>query len=76
MTRSRYSPIYGLLTNGSNFVFLKLAYQNNIPTYTLSDEFIIHNRENGLYFPHSAGYFGYFLFFIFYNPVIERLTAI
>ena len=42
-------PIYGLLTNGSNFVFLKLAYQNNIPTYTLSDEFIIHNRENGLY---------------------------
>jgi hypothetical protein len=45
----KIKPIYGLLTNGSNFVFLKLAYQNNIPTYTLSDEFIIHNRENGLY---------------------------
>ena len=40
----KIKPIYGLLTNGSNFVFLKLAYQNNIPTYTLSDEFIIHNR--------------------------------
>jgi len=42
-------PIYGLLTNGSNFAFLKLAYHNQTPLYTLSDEFIIHNRENGLY---------------------------
>ncbi|MEB3174838.1 MAG: restriction endonuclease subunit R [Cyanobacteriota bacterium] len=42
-------PIYGLLTNGSNFAFLKLAYDNDVPIYSLSDEFILHNRENGLY---------------------------
>ncbi|MEB3160708.1 MAG: restriction endonuclease subunit R [Synechocystis sp.] len=42
-------PIYGLLTNGSNFAFLKLAYHQQTPIYTLSDEFIIHNRDNGLY---------------------------
>lgn len=42
-------PVYGLLTNGSNFAFLKLAYHNQIPTYSLSDEFILRNRDNGLY---------------------------
>lgn len=42
-------PIYGLLTNGSNFAFLKLAHHNQILTYGLSDEFIIHNRDNELY---------------------------
>ncbi|MGL5034476.1 MAG: restriction endonuclease subunit R [Microcystaceae cyanobacterium] len=42
-------PIYGLLTNGSNFQFLKLAYKNQVPVYQSSDEFVIYNRENGLY---------------------------
>ena len=36
-------PLYGLVTNGSNFVFLKLEQQNE-PCYALSREFVLENN--------------------------------
>lgn len=41
-------PVFGLLTNGSNFIFLKLI-KSNKPIYALSDEFTLLRRENELY---------------------------
>jgi hypothetical protein len=41
-------PIFGLVTNGSNFIFLKLIKQDT-PYYALSDEFTLLKRENELY---------------------------
>lgn len=41
-------PIFGLVTNGSNFIFLKLIKQYT-PYYALSDEFTLLKRENELY---------------------------
>lgn len=40
-------PLFGLVTNGSNFIFLKLVKQE-IPYYALSDEFTL-RRGNDLY---------------------------
>lgn len=40
-------PAFGLVTNGSNFRFIKLTKQDT-PQYALSDEFII-DRRNDLY---------------------------
>ena len=39
---------FGLVTNGSDFLFLKLTKQN-IPQYALSDKFTLLKRENELY---------------------------
>ncbi|NEP60772.1 MAG: restriction endonuclease subunit R [Symploca sp. SIO2G7] len=41
-------PLFGLITNGKHFQFIKLIKQE-CPRYALSDEFTIANRENGLY---------------------------
>jgi len=41
-------PAFGLVTNGSNFIFLKLTKQDT-PQYALSDEFTLLKRENELY---------------------------
>lgn len=41
-------PSFGLVLNGSNFIFLKLTKQD-IPKYALSDEFTLLKRENELY---------------------------
>jgi hypothetical protein len=41
-------PVFGLVTNGSNFMFLKFVRQN-VPTYAVSDEFTLFKRENELY---------------------------
>ncbi len=41
-------PSFGLVTNGSNFTFLKLTKQGT-PQYALSDEFSLLNRRNDLY---------------------------
>jgi predicted type IV restriction endonuclease len=41
-------PIFGLLTNGDDFVFIKLA-QQDVPQYALSDKFTLWKRENELY---------------------------
>jgi hypothetical protein len=41
-------PVFGLVTNGSHFLFLKLA-QENIVQYAMSDEFTLLKRENELY---------------------------
>lgn len=40
-------PLYGMVSNGSNFIFLKLV-QQNVPTYAISDEFAL-RRGNDLY---------------------------
>ncbi|AFY35296.1 type I restriction endonuclease [Calothrix sp. PCC 7507] len=41
-------PVFGLVTNGSHFLFLKLN-KSNVPQYALSDEFTLLRRENELY---------------------------
>jgi len=41
-------PVFGLVTNGSNFIFLKLIKQDTL-YYALSDEFTLLKRENELY---------------------------
>ncbi len=40
-------PLFGLVTNGSNFIFIKLI-QQDFPVYALSDEFTL-RRGNDLY---------------------------
>jgi hypothetical protein len=42
------TPTYGLITNGSNFIFLKLANRET-PQYALSRLFYILNPGNDLY---------------------------
>jgi predicted type IV restriction endonuclease len=37
-------PIYGMVTNGSNFVFLKMAQLDGKPVYGKSDEFLIEKK--------------------------------
>ena len=41
-------PIFGLLTNGDDFVFIKLTQQGT-PQYALSDQFTLLKQENELY---------------------------
>lgn len=41
-------PIFGLLSNGDDFVFIKLT-QASTPQYALSDQFTLWKRENELY---------------------------
>jgi hypothetical protein len=41
-------PIFGMLTNGSHFLFAKLV-KGETPQYALSDEFVLRRRENELY---------------------------
>jgi hypothetical protein len=41
-------PIFGLVTNGSHFIFIKLV-QSREPQYDLSDEFSLYQRHNQLY---------------------------
>lgn len=41
-------PIFGMITNGSHFLFAKLV-KGEIPQYALSDEFVLRRRENELY---------------------------
>ncbi|MBE9192891.1 restriction endonuclease subunit R [Gloeocapsopsis crepidinum LEGE 06123] len=42
------NPVFGLVTNGSEFIFLKLL-KHNIPQYALSEQFTLLQRENELY---------------------------
>ena len=41
-------PVFGLVMNGSDFIFLKIS-QINQPQYALSDQFTLLKRENELY---------------------------
>ncbi|MHC5599966.1 MAG: restriction endonuclease subunit R [Nostoc sp.] len=41
-------PVFGLVTNGSHFLFIKLSKQNTLK-YALSDEFTLLKRQNELY---------------------------
>lgn len=41
-------PIFGLLTNGDNFAFIKLVQQDT-PQYALSEQYTLWKRENELY---------------------------
>lgn len=45
MTRSPSRPVFGFLTNGSDFQFVKLAQGS----YSLSDKFTLERQENELY---------------------------
>ncbi|MBW4630422.1 MAG: type I restriction endonuclease subunit R [Iphinoe sp. HA4291-MV1] len=40
--------VFGLATNGSNFMFIKLV-KDDSPQYALSDEFSVYRRRNELY---------------------------
>jgi hypothetical protein len=42
-------PCFGLITNGGNFIFLKLVQDNDIPTYGVSRGFDLLNPGNDLY---------------------------
>jgi len=44
---NREQPTFGLVTNGSNFIFIKLTKQDT-PLYSVSDEFTL-RRKNDLY---------------------------
>jgi Zn-finger protein len=39
-----YCPLYGMVTNGSNFVFLKLVQQGT-PVYARSKEFLLEEDD-------------------------------
>ncbi|QSJ18862.1 restriction endonuclease subunit R [Nostoc sp. UHCC 0702] len=41
-------PVFGLVTNGSHFIFVKLTKQN-MPMYAISEEFSLLRRKNELY---------------------------
>jgi hypothetical protein len=41
-------PTFGLVTNGSDFIFLKLTKENQ-PKYDMSDQFTLLKRKNELY---------------------------
>jgi predicted type IV restriction endonuclease len=41
-------PTFGLVTNGSDFIFLKLTKENQ-PKYSISDQFTLLKRESELY---------------------------
>lgn len=41
-------PIFGLVTNGSDFIFIKLTKDDDLK-YDLSDQFTLFKRENELY---------------------------
>ncbi|MBD2245308.1 restriction endonuclease subunit R [Nostoc sp. FACHB-888] len=45
---SQDKPTFGLVTNGSDFIFLKLAKENQ-PKYAMSDQFTLLKRESELY---------------------------
>ncbi|WP_414568086.1 restriction endonuclease subunit R [Nostoc sp. CCY 9925] len=45
---SQDKPTFGLVTNGSHFIFVKLTKQNTLK-YALSDEFSLLRRKNELY---------------------------
>lgn len=42
------NPVYGLVTNGHNFAFLKLQHRNQ-KEYSISDTFSLRSRHNKLY---------------------------
>jgi hypothetical protein len=44
----REQPVFGLFTNGDDFVFIKLIWQDT-PKYALSDKFTLMKRDNELY---------------------------
>lgn len=45
---NKEKPVFGLVTNGSHFTFLKLTMQDK-PVYAMSDEFTLFRRQNELY---------------------------
>ncbi|WP_392532435.1 restriction endonuclease subunit R [Nostoc sp. C117] len=45
---SQDKPTFGLVTNGSDFIFLKLSKENQ-PKYGISDQFTLLKRKNELY---------------------------
>lgn len=44
-----HKPVFGLITNGGNFIFVKLAREGSTPQYALSRVFSLLNPGNDLY---------------------------
>ncbi|MEG4812382.1 hypothetical protein QUA82_33105 [Microcoleus sp. F8-D3] len=42
-------PVFGMVTNGENFMFVKLQIQEEVPKYELSNVFSLLPRGNQLY---------------------------
>lgn len=40
------NPLYGMVTNGSNFVFLKMVLLDGVPVYAKSKEFLLEERDD------------------------------
>ena len=45
-TNPQVNPLYGMVTNGSNFVFLKMMLLDGIPVYAKSDEFLLEKKTD------------------------------
>ena len=45
---NREKDVYGMVTNGSNFIFLKLSWLDK-PIYGISDEYTLMRHDNDLY---------------------------
>ena len=45
---NREKDVYGMVTNGSNFIFLKLSWRDK-PIYGISDEYTLMRHDNDLY---------------------------
>ena len=46
ISQPEVNPLYGMVTNGSNFVFLKMVLQDRIPVYAKSKEFLLEERDD------------------------------
>jgi hypothetical protein len=42
----KITPLYGMVTNGSNFVFLKMMQMDGTPVYAKSKEFVLEERDD------------------------------
>jgi hypothetical protein len=47
-TPNQQKDVYGMITNGSNFIFLKLSWLDK-PIYGISDEYTLMRHDNDLY---------------------------
>ena len=46
INQPKVNPLYGMVTNGSNFVFLKMLLLDGIPVYAKSDEFLLEKKAD------------------------------
>ena len=46
INQPKVNPLYGMVTNGSNFVFLKMMLLDGVPVYAKSDEFLLEKKND------------------------------